>query len=224
MTIKQPDIYVLCAGGHARVAIDILTANGRKPKGLIDKNPELYGSSVLNVPVIGGEEVILSLDNSGVVLVNALGNRPGNGKSNLRARRDLFERFKLRGFQFDSVVSADASLSNSSKLEEGCHALTRTIIHTGSSLGANSILNTGASIDHDCIIGPHSHIAPWAVLCGGVCVGEECHIGARAVLLPGISIGDGAVVGAGSVVIDDVEPGLTVAGNPAHPVLQSASH
>lgn len=218
----QSDLYVLCAGGHARVVIDILTMTGRKPKGLIDADPALHGSFVLDVPVLGGDAVILDLDPDAVALINALGNRPGHGQSNLSARRALFEKFKAKGYQFESVVSLDASISTSVDLEEGCHVITRAVIHPGCRLGANAILNTGASLDHDCIVGAHSHIAPWAVLCGGVSVGEECHVGARAVLVPGISVGDGAVVGAGAVVIDDVAPGLTVVGNPAHPVSPAA--
>jgi acetyltransferase-like isoleucine patch superfamily enzyme len=40
-------------------------------------------------------------------------------------------------------------------------------------------------------------------------------IGSGAIVLGGLRIGAGAVVGAGSVVTKDVEPGITVAGNPA---------
>lgn len=46
-------------------------------------------------------------------------------------------------------------------------------------------------------------------------IGSDAWIGGAAVILPGITIGDGAVIGAGSVVTRDVEPGQTVAGNPA---------
>ncbi len=49
-------------------------------------------------------------------------------------------------------------------------------------------------------------------------VGNNASIGANATILPGISIGDNAVVGAGSVVTKNVEPGSTVAGNPALPL------
>lgn len=40
-------------------------------------------------------------------------------------------------------------------------------------------------------------------------------IGSGATILGGVRIGSGATVGAGSVVTKDVEPGATVAGNPA---------
>ena len=40
-------------------------------------------------------------------------------------------------------------------------------------------------------------------------------IGSGATILGGLTIGSGAMVGAGSVVTKDVEPGASVAGNPA---------
>lgn len=222
--IKEPNslsyrpLYILCAGGHARVVIDILNGQGRTPAGVVDANTSLQGTEILGVPVVGDDSFILTLDPSEVALVNALGTRPGHGSSGTAARRNLYAGFKDKGYEFATVISDAATLSANATLQEGCQIITRSVVHPGSVIGTNSILNTGASVDHDCTVGAHSHIAPWAVLCGGVSVGADCHIGARAVLVPGISVGDGAVVGAGAVVIDDVEAGVTVVGNPAQAI------
>ena len=43
-------------------------------------------------------------------------------------------------------------------------------------------------------------------------------IGAGAVILPGVEIGANALIGAGAVVTANVAPGVTVIGNPAHPL------
>ncbi len=51
-----------------------------------------------------------------------------------------------------------------------------------------------------------------------IVVGAGAFVGARAFILPGVSIGERAVVGACAVVRHDVDPGATVAGNPARPV------
>ena len=45
-------------------------------------------------------------------------------------------------------------------------------------------------------------------------------ISANAVILPGVHLGDRAVVGAGAVVTRDVPDGVTVVGNPSHPLEQ----
>jgi len=54
-----------------------------------------------------------------------------------------------------------------------------------------------------------------------ITIGDDVWIGGGALILPGVTIGDGAIVGAGSVVTRDVPPRVTVAGNPARPVVSS---
>lgn len=48
-------------------------------------------------------------------------------------------------------------------------------------------------------------------------IGNGVRIGSGSVILP-VKIGDGAIIGAGSVVTKDVDPGMTVCGNPARPL------
>jgi acetyltransferase EpsM len=79
----------------------------------------------------------------------------------------------------------------------------------------HAILNTGSSVDHDCVIEDFAHVAPNAVICGGVHVGKGTLVGAGATIIPSIRIGKNCVIGAGAVVVNDVEDNSTVVGNPA---------
>jgi len=207
-----PDLFVLCAGGHARVVIDILRRQGRAIAGLLDDNAGYHGTAIDDVPVIGGRDKVLDYAPAQVVLVNALGNMPRRGNAGLGLRRTFFAYFKDKGYRFETVISPDATVSPRAVLKEGVHIITGAIVHPGCVVGANAIVNTGAQLDHDCRVGDHSHIAPGAVLCGNVTVGEDCHIGAGAIIVPGITVGTGAVVAAGAVVVADVAPGGTVMG------------
>lgn len=82
-------------------------------------------------------------------------------------------------------------------------------------MGNHCIINTGASVDHDCKLNSFVHISPHATLCGNVHVGEGSWIGAGATVIPGIKIGKWCVIGAGAVVIRDVPDNAVVAGVPA---------
>lgn len=79
---------------------------------------------------------------------------------------------------------------------------------------SNSFVNTGSTIDHDCIIDDFVHIAPGCNLCGNVQVGEGTLIGAGAVIIPGTKIGKQSVVAAGSVVFKNIGDNVLVTGNP----------
>ena len=93
-----------------------------------------------------------------------------------------------------------------------------TTIQAQTQIGQQVILNTGAQVDHDCVIGDYAHIAPGAVLCGRVQVGEGTLIGAAATVIPGIQIGKWAIIGAGAVVTKDVPDFSVVVGVPSRVV------
>ena len=52
-----------------------------------------------------------------------------------------------------------------------------SLINTDTIVGRNCIINSSSSIDHDCVIGDHTHICPGVVLAGNVTIGKNCWIG-----------------------------------------------
>lgn len=92
------------------------------------------------------------------------------------------------------------------------------VIQPDVTIGANVLINTRASVDHDCRIGDHAHLAPGTTLCGGVCVGHTTHIGAGATVIQGVQIGNRCLIGAGSLVLRDVADGKKAYGVPAKEV------
>ena len=88
-------------------------------------------------------------------------------------------------------------------------------VNVDAHVGDNAILNTACSIDHDCVIGAHAHVAPGVTLAGGVTVGEGTLVGIGAIAIPGMAIGADSIIGAGAVVTADVPDRSVVAGVPA---------
>ena len=75
-------------------------------------------------------------------------------------------------------------------------------------------MNTGAAIDHECVLEDYVHVSPHATLCGNVHVGEGTWIGAGSVINPGVRIGKWTIIGSGSVVCKDIPDGVVAYGSP----------
>lgn len=200
---------LLAAGGHGRVVADAWLACGFRLEGVVDPGIKA-GAHVFGLPVLGDDLWLDRQSPHEFSLVNGVGGMPS---SDLRQR--LFDTRKLQGYSFLTIRHPSATIGSEAVLSEGCQVMAGSILQCRVLLGENAVVNTRASIDHDCVIGAHSFIGPGAVLCGAVEVGQAAFLGAGCVVLPGVRVGSRAVVGAGAVVTRDVGDGVRVFGNPA---------
>jgi len=198
-------IIILGGGGHARVVIDALLARGAVIEGLVDPALVAGAEGALSVRVLGGDEALDGRDPSSVLLANGIGSVQSTER-----RRARFEHFRALGFRFAHVIHLAATLARDVELAEGVQVMAGAVVQSGASLGLNTLVNTRASLDHECRIGDHVHVAPGATLSGGVVVGEGSHVGTGAVVIQGVRIGRHCVIGAGAVVLKDVPDGATL--------------
>jgi sugar O-acyltransferase (sialic acid O-acetyltransferase NeuD family) len=134
----------------------------------------------------------------------------GNNKNRKRVAEEV-----LKDKEFITVVSPTSICDDSIIIGEGCQLMAGSVIQVDTVIGNHCIINTAASVDHDCIIASYVHIAPNVTLCGGVEVGECSFIGAGSVILPYIKIGNNCTIGAGSVVTKDIPDNSIAYGNPS---------
>ena len=91
----------------------------------------------------------------------------------------------------------------------------QALVNSCSSVGVNSIVNSGSIVEHDVCVGAHTHVSTRAVINGGSIIGKRCLIGSGAIVLQNVRIGDDVTLGAGATAVKDiVEPGVWV-GTPA---------
>jgi sugar O-acyltransferase (sialic acid O-acetyltransferase NeuD family) len=158
------------------------------------------------------------------------GMRPGTqfivaiGGARGEDRAGLSRLLQGHGLAAAQAIHPAAYVARDAALGLGAQVLARAVVGSRAVLGDWCIVNTAASVDHECTLAEGVHIGPGATLCGLVCVERHAFIGAGSVVLPRIRIGAGAVVGAGSVVTRDVPPGVVVAGNPARELPKKRTH
>jgi len=206
--VNRP-VVVIGAGGHAKVVVDALLLLGAELLCLTDTDSAKHGTSVLGVPVLGDDSLLTDYPPGSVDLAMGVGSARVSP-----SRRRIFEQMKRMGYNFRTLIHPGALIGREVLLGEGCQVMAGAVIQAGSALGMNVLVNTRASVDHDCRIGDHAHVGPGAVLGGDVTLGADCHIGCGAALIHGVQLGCGVQVGAGAAVISHCNDETIVLGVP----------
>ncbi len=201
LSCNLSSVIILGAGGHATVALSLARACGYTIIGVCDPHLSKEGVSTWQgIAVLGGDEILDTVDPTITGLVNGLGFLPKTV-----ARKKIYTIFRNKGFEFPVLIHPFSWVAENVVLLDGAQVMAGCVIQPGSVIRENTIVNTRVSIDHDCRIGSNAHIAPGAVLCGNVSVDNEVFVGAGAVLVQGISIGESAIVGAGATCLNNLD-------------------
>ncbi len=204
------DVVIIGAGGHGRVVLDILRAEGaHRAVGFLDADPALEGQWVDGLKVLGPVNQLPKLRRQKIKgLIVGI----GDNRTRLQYAQ-LVE--QGGGFELINAIHPSAVLSPNVILGRNIVIAAGAVVSTSVRLSDSVIINTNAVVDHECLLAPGVHIAPAAVLAGRVSVGSGALIGLNATILPCLHIGEEATVGAGAVVINDVPAHATVVGVPA---------
>jgi UDP-N-acetylbacillosamine N-acetyltransferase len=210
MAVVPSPLVLYGAGGHARVVADIARLGGQYVvTGFLDDiNRDRLGTPLEQPPILGGFGHLEALRAQGVrhifIAIGDCGQR-------LR----LAEMVSRAGFESPTLVHPRAVVASDVRIGGGTVVVAGGIVNPGARLGAHVIVNTAASVDHDCVVADGVHIACGARLAGGVQVGRGAWIGLGALIREHVRVGAGSVVGAGAVVLDDVPEGVVAYGCPA---------
>jgi sugar O-acyltransferase (sialic acid O-acetyltransferase NeuD family) len=192
------NISILGAGGHAKVIIEAAILNGFIIDSIYDDFKK--ANSYLGLYLIKGPiDANLTVDSFIAV---------GDNK----VRKNICSIYNK--INWVTIIHPSAITSKDVQIEDGTVIMAGVVLQLGAKIGKHCIINTKASIDHDCIIDDFVHISPSVTFCGNVVVGEGTHVGAGATVIPNIKIGKWCVIGAGTVITKDVPDHSLVVGVP----------
>lgn len=195
-------MYLYGASGHAKVIIDILNSKGIEILGLFDDNPNI--KSLLNYTVFGNFSQS-TLKNSSLIITIGI-----------NATRQKIVSSLPSDIDYGVAIDTSALMSVYARIGCGTVVMQGAVIQSSTVIGRHCIINTQASVDHDCVIEDYVHISPNSCLCGGVSIGEGTQVGAGSIIIPGIKVGKWSLIAAGSVVMKNIPDNVLVLGNPAH--------
>ena len=126
-------MYLYGASGHAKVVIDLLKASGDKIEALFDDDITI--NELQSIPVKhewnGETPVIVSVGNN-------------------IYRKQIAERLDCG---FGTAIHPSAMISPYATIGKGSVVMQGTIVQSDVQIGKHCIIKTGATIDHECVIG-----------------------------------------------------------------------
>jgi sugar O-acyltransferase (sialic acid O-acetyltransferase NeuD family) len=209
-------LAIVGAGGHGKVAADIAGLNGWANIHFYDDNPGVQGTSVQSCQVVGGVDELKGACLSYEGIFIAIGDN--------KTRRNHIELFSSEGANIVNLFHPTAVVSNYSRLGDAIIVMPGGVVNAGATIGSGTIINTNASVDHDCLIGQSVHISPGVSLGGGVKVGDCSWVGLNVSVKQNVVLGSGVVVGAGAAVVRDLPDNVVAVGVPAKIIKNTISN
>lgn len=194
-------VVVIGAGGHAKVVLATLEAQGSEIAGIFDDDPDLWGTQLQGIRIKGPVKEAHKYGRAGVLAI-------GSNRERKRLADEL-------SFQWITAIHPSAILHPSVQFGQGTVVFAGSTIQPDTVIGDHVIVNTGAKIDHDCRIRSFAHVAPGVSIAGAVTLGQGVLMGIGSSVIPKVGVGDWTVVGAGAAVVGDLAAGITVVGVPA---------
>lgn len=203
----EDTIYIFGCGGHARSIVNAL--NRRQNTVLVDPNCE-SGEQILGYKTMKNDIFFEKQSGKEFAFIVGIGDN--------EQRNMIYERVKRAGGIPVNVCAVSAVIGLDVFMEDGIFFAEKSYLGPQTRVGHNSIINTGAIIEHETRIGRHTHIAPGTTVCGRCEIGDHVFLGAGSTVIDKRKIVDHVIIGAGSTVIKDIlEPG-TYVGSPARKI------
>jgi sugar O-acyltransferase (sialic acid O-acetyltransferase NeuD family) len=205
-------ILIIGAGGHAKVVMDMVERRGLyEIAGVLDESGagEFFGREIPGRITDLPRLVDTGYPARGIVAV---------GDNFVRSRLVGEIEGLVPGFEFVSAVHPGAALARGAVIGRGAAVMPGAVVGPDAVVGEFCIVNTCASLDHDCLMREYSSLAPGARTGGNVRIGRGSALGIGAAVSHGVHIGEHSVVGAGAVVLDDLGDRVLAYGIPARTV------
>lgn len=202
------DLYIIGAGNvGGYIAYHANSMGSYNLKGFIDDDKDKMGKLYYELPVIGGVDSLLDIENEIAVAVAI---------ANPQYKKIIVNKLKKNpNISFPSFIHPSVWIGEKVSIGEGCIIYPGVTINYEAEIKNFVTINMNAAMGHNCRLLDFSTVSP-GVNCGGFTeLGIGSFLGIGSCTLQSTKIGKNTKVGAGAVVIRDVEDNATVVGNPA---------
>lgn len=207
------DIILIGSGGHAVSVANVASSCGYHVISYVDDDKS--GEMLLETPIISTDECLELFPQHNFCIAI--------GDNSTRQKVADEYKSKLSGAKFPSLIHSSSVVGIATRISEGTIIMPQTNIGPNSSIGDFCIINTGSSVDHDCVINNFVSIAPGVFTGGDVTIGKRSAISIGTIIKHNVSIGEDVVVGAMSYVSENLEDSIVAYGIPCKKIRPRSS-
>lgn len=209
------ELLLVGASGLAREVLTLLRNRPEyAPVGILDDLPELQGSSVDGVPVLGGLDQVARHPLAQLVLCV--------GQGSERARiLDRLTALGVAATRYATVVHPGVELPADCEVGSGSVLLAGVVLTAVVRIGRHVVVMPNSTLTHDVVVEDFATLCAGVALGGGVHVGRAAYIGMNASVRERVTIGPGAILGMGAALLTELPAGETWVGVPAAPADRS---
>ncbi|MCD4752662.1 MAG: hypothetical protein K8R40_06295 [Anaerolineaceae bacterium] len=192
-------ILIIGGGNVAVLVLDILKrVPSQKAIGIVDDNPALIGTTVMECPVLGSLEKVAQLwrEDKFDAAALAIGILP--------ARADFFDKFTREGIPFTNIIDPTAIIGIGCEMGTGNMVMGFCRLGPEAAIGDNNFLSAYVNIEHHNTMGSHCTFGPNVFMSGGVNIGSHVRFGTGISIEPRITIGDHVTIASGTVLTTHV--------------------
>lgn len=209
---KQP-IAIIGAGGFGREVVQLIkdinqVTSQWEVLGFIDDNPDLAGTAINDLPVLGGLDWLKDHPETQAIL--AVGSP--------QAKQAMVQQLAPYHLTYPNLIHPRAVIGDDLILGEGNIITAGVILTVNIRLGSHLSIHTNATIGHDSVVEDYGTILPNASIAGNVTLHEGVLMGANATIIQQLDVAAGTVIGAGATVVRSIPEACTVVGTPAQSI------
>lgn len=201
----KKELVILGAGGHAVSVANVAFSMGLSVSVFVD--PTKAGQKIFGICIL---ETIANIKNPDSY---AFSIAIGDNKTRQRVYEESVSCYG--SLVFPVLKHASAIISTGCQVACGTVVMPNSVLGPNSKLGEFCLVNTGATLDHDCVMHDFSSLAPGATIGGAVEIGGRSAISMCATIEQGRKIGNDVVIGVNSYVRTDIPDNVVAYGTPA---------
>jgi sugar O-acyltransferase (sialic acid O-acetyltransferase NeuD family) len=208
------DMVIVGASGHGKVVMDVIEKQGLyRIIGLVDDGIPA-GQVIYGYPLLGTVADLPAI----CARSRACRGFVSIGDNWVRQKVVLRIAALLPDFNHVTAVHPSAQVGRGASIGCGTVLMAGAVVNSDSRVGRFCIINSNASLDHDCALEDYASLAPGVITGGNVSIGTFSAAGLGANILEGRKIGAHTVIGAAALVNRDLPDHCVAYGSPARVV------